>query len=102
MNMKDKVKQIAALSDELIAELNTMKVELVSSVDYDNSEEHVYEMPQASIVSKHGFFVRYVILRIDNGTMKCGGLGDADDGKIISLNISDLQLSELVELAQAV
>lgn len=83
-------KKIQEQSVRLFEELKTKSKILVTNEEYDNSEDLIYEMPRIYIVTKHSFYVEYVILEIqDGGVLKCGGLGE-DFGELITTDISEL------------
>jgi len=95
MNIAEKIQEQSA---KLFEELKTKSKILVTSEDYDNGDDLIYEMPRIFTVTKHGFYVEYVILELqEGGSLKCGGLGD-DFGEFISKDISELTIDDACEL----
>jgi hypothetical protein len=83
-------KKIQEQSIKLFEELKTKSKILVTDEEYDNSDDLIYEMPRIDTVTKHNFYVEYVILEIqEGGILKCGGLGE-DFGKLITTDVSKL------------
>jgi hypothetical protein len=87
MNIAEKIQ---AQSIKLFEELKTKSKILVTSEEYDNGEDSIHEIPRIFVVTKHSFYVEYVILELqDGGVLKCGGLGE-DFGELITTDISGL------------
>ena len=87
MNIAEKIQ---AQSSKLFEGLKTMNRVLITDKEYNDGEDLIYEMPRIHTVTKHWFYVEYVILEIQQGgTLRCGGLGE-DYGELITTDISEL------------
>jgi hypothetical protein len=87
MNIAEKIQEQRS---KLFEELKNKSKVLITNEEYDNEEDLIYEMPRIYIVTKHSFYVEYVILEIqEGGILKCGGLGE-DFGELITTDISEL------------
>ena len=87
MNIAEKIQE---QSSKLFEELKKKSKVLVTDEEYDNGEDLIYEIPRIYTVTKHSFYVEYIILEIqEGGILKCGGLGE-DFGERITTDISEL------------
>jgi len=87
MNSAEKIQE---QSSKLFEELKTKSRVLITDKEYNDGEDSIYEMPRIYTVTKHSFYVEYVILEIQQGgTLKCGGLGE-DYGELMTTDIGEL------------
>lgn len=95
--MKNKVKQILSLNDEILNELKTKSFTLITNDEYDEGDDKIYEGATTYIINKSGFHVTYVILSIENDIVHCGGLYE-DYGEIQDLKLTDLTIDTLCDI----
>jgi len=95
MNIAEKIQE---QSSRLFEELKKKCKVLVTNEEYDNGEDLIYDIPRIYTVTKHGFYVEYVILEIqEGGILKCGGLSE-DFGELITTDISELTTDDACAL----
>jgi len=95
MNIAEKIQE---QSSRLFEELKKKSKVLVTNEEYDNGEDLIYDIPRIYTVTKHSFYVEYVILEIqEGGILKCGGLGE-DFGELITTDISELTTDDACAL----
>jgi len=78
--------------------LQTEVAEFITESEYDNGDDVLYDLPRVYQVSKHGFHEEYAVLRIDNGTVYLGGIGE-DFGTEMQTTLDNLNWEEILTIA---
>ncbi len=75
--------------------------EFITSAEYDNGDDVLYEIPRIYEVTKHGFHIEYAILRIDKGQIYLGGVFD-EFGELKKVTLDELSWDEMLGVAQQI
>lgn len=71
---------------------------LVTDEEYEEGEDIIHESPRFAQVSKHGFYVEYVITKITNGgNITAKGIGEGE-GDEIEFTVDSLDYNEATDL----
>ncbi len=97
--MKTIISKLNELGNQLAEILKTKSHVLATDEEYENHEDFIVELPRVSKVDKYSFYVPYVILELKKGgILRCGSTGD-EHGKIIEIDLSELNTDDLKDLA---
>ena len=70
----------------------------VTDEEYDEVADIIHESPRFAMVSKHGYYVEYVITEITNGgNISAKGLGEGGGGEI-EFGVDSLDYNEAIDL----
>lgn len=94
----DLIYEVTDLMPKVYDALKELDRVLVTDEEYDECEDIVHESPRYAMVSKHGFYLEYVITKITKGgNITAKGLGE-DYGEVIEITVDDLDYNEATDL----
>ena len=88
---------IGSKLEQLKGVLKTECATFCEQSEYDNQNDIIYEIQRVYSVDKYGYHIEWCVLKIDNGIVYLGGIGE-DYGETKELNIDDLNSDELIAI----
>jgi hypothetical protein len=94
----DLIYEVTDLMPKVYDTLKKLDKVFVTDEEYEDGEDIIHESPRYAMVSKHGFYAEYVIIKIaKGGNISAKGLGE-DHGDEIEITVDDLDYNEATDL----